>query len=954
MTTDRLARRSRHGPIKSLTTMLLMSAAAIWPSASKAVDPLNYMTLDFGTEQTFLTGIRGDNIVGNYVIPGTSATGGLLYDSATGTWSPFPFATKNQVNYPGAVSASPYGPSFGSPTGILRVVGSYKVDGSPLDLGYIYDGAAAPGNELMTLVYPDPGTLFTIAHSNFGNKVVGNYDTGPLTGNAFIYDTVTGTYTTNNKPGEASTTAYGVWGDKIAGGYGAFGPDDEPGFEHGYIYDMKTDTWKTYDHPLAIFTHFEGITGAGRGDEYNLIADWVDVGGAHAAVLHVDADGNETWIPIAFPGATTTSVNSIHQNRVIGVYTDADGVHGFEVTIPGIYNPIHNAKRLETSTDGAPAVSAGVGDDVVNDGTIRTHGINSSGVRSESYGVIYNNGRIVATGPGGAAVEMHGTYGTLLNGGLLRAKAGGYAIRATGDADGTAVVNSGVIDGLVKIKAGADARFENSGWLGVHGPGAAAHHVISGTFAQTEAGVLALRLGRGARDRLDVLGSARLAGTLMPVFHPGDLSKTYRVLTAVNEITGTFDTLLPVGLPSFVNATLAYSDNDVDLSLEARIAQADGLSRNQRAVGGVFDKAFNTGGGIADGLNAALFGMTESDMSGLDLLSGEIYASEQTVLFDQAMSGRNALLDRIRQATRAGPPAPDMVLGYAGEPVVAPAAPDPAAPGLWAQVLGSWGSIDASKNTAKVSANFGGFVGGADFSIGNDWILGLAFGYSQANTQIKSLSSSADVDTGLIAAYAGKSVGAWKVRTGAAYGLNFIDSKRSVSFGGFSDNNKADYRAGTTQVFGEVGYNAEVQGVSIEPFAGLAWVHLQTDSFKESGGAAALNGSGGASDVGYATIGFRAAVDHAVANGMVLTPRVSVAWQSAFGDLTPTAALAFAGMSGSNFTVTGAPVAGNTALIDAGVDLGIGPNTAVGLSYLGQISSTSSSNAVWGSYNRAF
>jgi uncharacterized protein with beta-barrel porin domain len=47
-------------------------------------------------------------------------------------------------------------------------------------------------------------------------------------------------------------------------------------------------------------------------------------------------------------------------------------------------------------------------------------------------------------------------------------------------------------------------------------------------------------------------------------------------------------------------------------------------------------------------------------------------------------------------------------------------------------------------------------------------------------------------------------------------------------------------------------------------------------------------------------------------------------------------------------------VAGNTALIDAGVDLGIGPNTTVGLSYLGQITSNSSSNAVWGSYNRAF
>ena len=52
-----------------------------------------------------------------------------------------------------------------------------------------------------------------------------------------------------------STTAYGIYGDKIAGGYGAFGPDGEAGFEHGYIYDRVTDTFTTHDHPGSIVTH---------------------------------------------------------------------------------------------------------------------------------------------------------------------------------------------------------------------------------------------------------------------------------------------------------------------------------------------------------------------------------------------------------------------------------------------------------------------------------------------------------------------------------------------------------------------------------------------------------------------------------------------------------------------------------------------------------------------------
>ena len=50
--------------------------------------------------------------------------------------------------------------------------------------------------------------------------MVGNYDTRLATGNAFIYNIDTGTYTTNNIPGAISTTAYGIYGDKIAGGYG--------------------------------------------------------------------------------------------------------------------------------------------------------------------------------------------------------------------------------------------------------------------------------------------------------------------------------------------------------------------------------------------------------------------------------------------------------------------------------------------------------------------------------------------------------------------------------------------------------------------------------------------------------------------------------------------------------------------------------------------------------------
>ena len=338
-------------------------------------------------------------------------------------------------------------------------------------------------------ISPGDTTLFTIAHSTFGDQIVGNYDTRLATGNAFIYDISSGTYTTNDKPGAVSTTAYGVWGNLIAGGYTEVGPGGGPAPGHGYIYNETTGVWNTYDYPGAVETHFEGMTGGGQAGTYNLVADWVDAQGqTHAAVLHLDAAGNATWINISVPGALVTSANSIYQGEVIGVYVNASGTtQGFTVNVPGIYSPIENNGTLTTSAAGTPAIDAAAGDDVLNNGVITTSGVHSAGIADGTYGVVTNNGQVLVSGVGSAAVEMDGLDGTLLNAGLLRAAPGGYAIATGPAASGSIVVNDGTIDGPVSFLAGPLARFENSGWLGISAPGTGTIHMISGTFAQTDA-----------------------------------------------------------------------------------------------------------------------------------------------------------------------------------------------------------------------------------------------------------------------------------------------------------------------------------------------------------------------------------------------------------------------------------------------------------------------------------
>ncbi|WP_369807053.1 autotransporter outer membrane beta-barrel domain-containing protein [Ancylobacter radicis] len=934
--------------------------------AAPAPSPTTYQTLNFGTNGTFLTGIRGDNIVGNYTIPGTTETGGLYYNMTTQTWSAMPEATSNGANFPGAIGSSPYGPNFGNPGGILRVVGSYQTSASaPYDLSYLYDAANAPGQQITTLIYPGADTLYTIAHSTFGNRAVGNYDTRLATGNAFIYNIDTGTYTTNNIPGAISTTAYGIYGDKIAGGYGEVMVDGVIHAEHGYIYDLTNGTYVTYDHPGAVATHFEGITGAGRSGEYNLVVNWVTADGVvHPAVMHVDALGIVTWYEIDIPGAVVSS-NSAYGDNVVGIYVDANGINGYLATIPGIYNPIRNTGALSSSTDNDAVLSGIIGDDIINSGTIAVSGNLGVAIRGDTYGVLTNTGTITATGIAGAAVEMHGLYGTLLNYGTLQTTAAADALRTGADSYGSVIVNTGIIDGRVAATAGDAKRFENSGWFGVSGTGIPITHLFRGTFAQTSVGTYAMRMTGLGVDAFEITGAARLAGTLSVSFQTADIAPSYAVLAATQEITGGFETLTTEGLPALYAASLATTTNLVSLNVAADLGGL-GITPNQQAVGSALDSFINTPtGGLLSPLPEALsplYDLSADQLPGaLAALSGEAYASTQTVVIGDSQYSRQSVLGRLRQGGYGAQPGPLAALGYGGPvlayappaatgvpfPVKAEAAsPEPAFNGtLWAQAFAGRSDYDAGSANAEVDATLGGILSGADVQVGG-WLIGAALGYTQSSADIDTLASSSDVDSVLLALYAGTSDGPWNLRLGASYAFNQIDASRTIAYPGYSEQANADYDGSTAQIFAEIGYGFAVEKLALEPFAGLAYVHLHTDSFSETGATAGLTSESASTGVGYSSLGLRVATTMELANGMELKPHASLAWQYAFGDITPEAQMAFLSVPAASFTVAGVPLAENTALLEVGLDLRLSEQASLGVSYLGQYADSVTVNAV--------
>ncbi|MGE5158489.1 MAG: autotransporter domain-containing protein [Gemmatimonas sp.] len=410
---------------------------------------------------------------------------------------------------------------------------------------------------------------------------------------------------------------------------------------------------------------------------------------------------------------------------------------------------------------------------------------------------------------------------------------------------------------------------------------------------------------------------------------------------------------------------------------------------NVGAVAGALDRGpypalFTAMDGMYNALDVLNFGDDPRPLrSALVQLDGEVHASARTVMFGDSVYLREAVLGRLRQASfadRLGPMAAlglggpmlahadgagsdsrsrdrDSALAYADRPrppfpvkAAAPAAPENV---FWVQGVGAWGKFDGKGDASSVNRDLGGFFAGVDRRFAPDWLAGFAVGYTNSSLSIADPRSSAGIDTAHVAGYVGGHFGPWNLRGAASGSFNTIDTDRMVVFPGFFDAEGAHYHATTTQVFGEVGYGTSFGKIATEPFAGLAWVHLDTDSFVEQGGAAALSGSGSTEDVGYSTLGARAAENYVLESGLVLTPHVSVAWQHAFGSVNPAAALAFA-TNGASFLAAGVPLARDAALVNAGLDLAVTPQLALQLAYFGQLADRVRDNSVKGTLNWRF
>ena len=126
---------------------------------------------------------------------------------------------------------------------------------------------------------------------------------------------------------------------------------------------------------------------------------------------------------------------------------------------------------------------------------------------------------------------------------------------------------------------------------------------------------------------------------------------------------------------------------------------------------------------------------------------------------------------------------------------------------VWSRGFGAWGRTGSDGNAARLNHSTGGFLLGTDARLSQHWRAGALAGYSRTRFDVGNASGSSDnFHLGL---YGGAQWGRLGLRLGAAHTWHALRVSRPVAFAGYADALKADYRAGTTQVFGDLGYRID-------------------------------------------------------------------------------------------------------------------------------------------------
>ncbi|WP_162530152.1 autotransporter domain-containing protein [Stappia sp. BW2] len=431
-------------------------------------------------------------------------------------------------------------------------------------------------------------------------------------------------------------------------------------------------------------------------------------------------------------------------------------------------------------------------------------------------------------------------------------------------------------------------------------------------------------------------------GSGSSAFVPG---AEFTLLTAGNAVTGSFDTLLLAQDFAFLDGALITNPKDVVLTIQRNnVAFADlAETKNQKAAAAAAESA-GQGNEIFD----AVIGISEDQAPTLfNFLTGEVHASTQGILLQEGIGNRNRIMSHLRDSLKTDAQSQGDIATHGNNP-----GPSGYRLASWGQVYGSFVDLDSDGNAVGAEASTGGLIVGAGTTVGYGVHAGLFGGFSRTDIEADDIASTANVESFLFGAYAGREYGDFRVLGGASYSLSDISTDRTVNAGSLNERLQADYNSHTFQAFAETGYRFENAFAALEPFAGLSHIAVLSDGFTEKGGIAAVTSPSQTQNVTYTSLGLRVEKEFQLESTKGKLHSYA-SWQHAFGDTTTSLEQAF--VSGGNpFTIHGAPIAEDALVVGAGLELQVSNQVSIGFNYGGQFADGNSENTVSGRLNARF
>jgi outer membrane autotransporter protein len=572
--------------------------------------------------------------------------------------------------------------------------------------------------------------------------------------------------------------------------------------------------------------------------------------------------------------------------------------------------------------------------------------VGSNNLSTTVSGVIADGGS--AGGVGGSLIKVGGgtltlagantyTGGTTLNAGGLVVN-GSLASGVT--MNGGTLGGSGTIGGGLVANAGTLAPGNSIGTLTVNGNLVQA----AGTTYQVE--VNAAGLG----DRINVGGTATInGGTVQVLAQSGTYGRntTYTILNATGGVNGAYSSV--TSNFAFLTPSLSYDANNVYLLLfQPRGAFAAGAQTdNQRAVGRVLDIANPTAtGDFGAVLNALSVLSTAQGPAALTAISGQNYAGFSNAMVQGAQLFMTNFANRA--ASRSGSGA-KVALAEACD--VACDTTEPALWGAWGGAVGGTGTIAGNNNAGTFTYSVGGFSGGLDRQIAPNFLAGVTVGYQTGGQWTGGFEGRSVTDAVQAGLYGSFTQGPVYVDALAAYAYNANQLWRPMTIPGLQPRTAFGQTAGN-QFLGQVegGYRVDLGGAPgyfVTPFALLQGSVATQSGFTETG-AQSLDLSVAQQTTSSLRTIFGAQVGAAMDVGLrdKIAAQLRLGWSHEYSDTARPVTASFVGAPSVPFTVFGAALTRDGAVIGFSAGTAIAEAMSVYLRYEGNIAGQDSSHAL--------